>query len=445
MNGPPASATSYPSASRLDAASSRASRRGVGTSSTATPNATSTYMTLPSGATAWPATGSDRPTTSSALGHGRQRGQHVLDAGAGEERLALGRPDDDACAGRCRRPAAADVLLSEPTSAAWSPSRSATSSCARCGLGARDRERVREVQPGRDRAEPGGGQDQQPGDQHDPTVAEASPAQTVQHACHVHSLVDRCRIPDKCWLYVGGMMGCVTIQDEGARVDPRVLRTRRLLQDALLALAQGTQSRRDHRRRRRRPRDREPQHVLPALPRHRHAAGGRARRAGRARRRRPHPDPSRRGRRRRPRRAGPVRHPRRRERRPVPQRAGRARLPRRRDPPAPAHRGARARGPRAARLAARARRPAAADRRGRAGRVRHRGARRVARARPAAAGARRRVVGVVGGQRLARRGRALPTRRPDACPATMRRPCRASAHAARPGHRSAGRCGRRVS
>jgi len=32
-------------------------------------------------------------------------------------------------------------------------------------------------------------------------------------------------------------MGCVTIQDEGARVDPRVLRTRRLLQDALLALA----------------------------------------------------------------------------------------------------------------------------------------------------------------------------------------------------------------
>ena len=32
-------------------------------------------------------------------------------------------------------------------------------------------------------------------------------------------------------------MGRVTIQDEGARVDPRVLRTRRLLQDALLSLA----------------------------------------------------------------------------------------------------------------------------------------------------------------------------------------------------------------
>ncbi|MEZ0446632.1 TetR/AcrR family transcriptional regulator [Cellulomonas sp. ICMP 17802] len=32
-------------------------------------------------------------------------------------------------------------------------------------------------------------------------------------------------------------MDKVTIQDEGARVDPRVLRTRRLLQDALLSLA----------------------------------------------------------------------------------------------------------------------------------------------------------------------------------------------------------------
>ena len=32
-------------------------------------------------------------------------------------------------------------------------------------------------------------------------------------------------------------MGRVTIQDDGARVDPRVLRTRRLLQDALLSLA----------------------------------------------------------------------------------------------------------------------------------------------------------------------------------------------------------------
>ena len=62
----------------------------------------------------------------------------------------------------------------------------------------------------------------------------------------------------------------------------------------------GTQPRRDLRRRRRRPGHREPQHLLPALPRHRHAAGRRPRRAGRPRRRRPHPDPPRRSARGRP-------------------------------------------------------------------------------------------------------------------------------------------------
>ena len=52
----------------------------------------------------------------------------------------------------------------------------------------------------------------------------------------------------------------------------------------------GTHLRRDLRRRRRRPGHREPQHLLPALPRHRHAAGRRPRRTGCPRRRRPHPD-----------------------------------------------------------------------------------------------------------------------------------------------------------
>ena len=82
MNGPPASATSYPSASRLAAASSSASVVASGMSSTPTPNDTSTYMTLPSGATAWAVTGSETATTSSALDDGRERGQDVRDPGA---------------------------------------------------------------------------------------------------------------------------------------------------------------------------------------------------------------------------------------------------------------------------------------------------------------------------------------------------------------------------
>ena len=84
---------------------------------------------------------------------------------------------------------------SEPTSAAWSPSRSATSACARSDSVPGMENELERLSPDDDRAERGGGEHQQPRDEHDPAVAVASPAQTVQHACHVHSLVDGAGYP----------------------------------------------------------------------------------------------------------------------------------------------------------------------------------------------------------------------------------------------------------
>ena len=365
-------------------------------------NCTSTYMTLPSGATAWAVTGSETATTSS-----RARRRARARSGRPGCRCPV-RNDSPSGAATTTRALDGVAALLRPTAAVRADAGGLVAQPLRderlrpVGLGARDGERVREVQPGRDaRRTPAAASTSShatstiqrwrklPRPRRSSTRAMFTPWSTVQDTRQVsvtcrwhHGSGD-----DPGRRRPGGSAGAA--HTSAAPGCPALART-------------GTQPRRDLRRRRRRPGHREPQHLLPALPRHRHAAGRRPRRAGRPRRRRPHPDPPRDRHPDAPRRAGPVRHPRRRERRPLPQRAGRARLPRRRHPPAPAHRGARR--PRASSCTARprARAPARADRRGRARRVGHRRARRVAGARPAAPRAGRGVLGVVGRQRLAR-------------------------------------------
>ena len=112
------------------AASSRTAVVAVGMSSIPTVNDTSTYMTLPSGATAW----ADR------VGH---RDDVLRACATGAIAVSTSwmpvpaRNDSPSGAATTTRalevspPCWADMLLSDPTSAAWSPSRSATSACAR--------------------------------------------------------------------------------------------------------------------------------------------------------------------------------------------------------------------------------------------------------------------------------------------------------------------------